>query len=185
MPLELLSEDTLLLIIDYQHRLAAAMPAEVLKIHAANVARLAKGAAVLDLPIIVTEQYPRGLGDTLDVVLEALPEGTVRHPKTQFSVWRDPNIRAAIEATGRRQVVMVGMETHVCVYQSARDLVAAGYEVCCPQDALVSRAKGNWRGGLRLLTEVGATVTVTEAVLFDLIKEGRGEAFKAISRLVR
>jgi nicotinamidase-related amidase len=185
MSLELFAEDSLLLIIDYQERLCAAMPAEVVEAHAANVARLAQAAAALSVPVIVTEQYPRGLGETIAAVRDALPPETPRYAKTQFSAWRDPAIHAAIEASKRRQVVVVGMESHICVYQTARDLVGSGHAVQVPQDAIVSRTRANWKAGQRLLRAVGATITVTEAVLFDWIKEGRGEAFKAISRLVK
>lgn len=185
MSLELFAEDTIVLIIDYQERLCAAMPPAVVEQNAANVARLSQGAAAVGAPVLVTEQYPRGLKHTIPAVADTLPEGTPVLAKTSFSAWRDPAVRAAIEASRRRQVVVVGMETHICVFQTARDLVAAGYTVHVPQDAVVSRTKANWKAGLRLLRGAGATITVTEAALFDWIKVGRGEAFKAISRLVK
>jgi nicotinamidase-related amidase len=102
-----------------------------------------------------------------------------------FSAWRAPEVRAALEAAGRTQIVLVGMETHICVYQTARDLVGAGYAVHVPIDAVASRTSANVGAGLDLLRSAGVQTTCTEAVLFDLLKEGRGEAFKEVSRRIR
>jgi len=185
MSFELNPPETVLLVIDFQERLCAAMPGKVGERHATNVTHLATLAARMDLPVVATEQYPRGLGPTIEVVRGALPEGAAPLPKTMFSALRDPAIAAALRATGRKSVVVVGMETHVCVYQSARDLVSAGYRVQVPTDAVVSRTKANWRTGLELLSGSGAVLTSTEAILFDLLKEGRGDVFKEVSRRIR
>ncbi len=185
MSFELNPAETAVLVIDFQERLCAAMPPKVVERHAKNVTHLTTIAARLDLPVIVTEQYPRGLGHTIDVVREALPEGVTPIEKTMFSALREPAASEALRATGRKSVVVVGMETHICVYQTVRDLVSAGYSVQVPLDAVVSRAEANWRTGLELARGCGAVVTNTEAVLFDLLKEGRGDVFKEVSRLIR
>jgi nicotinamidase-related amidase len=173
-----------LLLVDWQERLAAAMPA-VERDHRQNVGHLLHLAGALGLPVVVSEQYPKGLGATLAELAVALPEGTPVLAKTRFSAWGDAAVRAAMEATGRRTWLVVGMETHVCVFQTVRDLKAAGLAVQVPADAVVSRTEENWRAGLALCAAAGAVVTVTEAALFDLLGEAKGEAFKAISRRIK
>lgn len=185
MSFELNPAETAVLVIDFQERLCAAMPAEVVERHARNVTLLTTVAARLDLPVIVTEQYPRGLGHTIDVVRDALPDGVTPIAKTMFSAMRDPGASEALRATGRKTVVVAGMETHICVYQTVRDLLGAGYRVQVPLDTVVSRVEASWRTGLELARGCGAVVTNTEAVLFDLLKEGRGDLFKEVSRLIR
>lgn len=182
---ELLAADTGLLVVDFQARLCAAMPEAVVAKHAKNVTHLLALAEELGLPVVVTEQYPQGLGPTLDTIAEALPADTPRHAKTMFSAWRDPGAAAALKATGRRRWVVTGMEAHICVVQTVRDLCAQGFVVHVPADAVVSRTKANWRTGLQLAAGAGATVTCTETALFDLLQEARGAAFKRVSRLIR
>ena len=92
---------------------------------------------------------------------------------------------AAIEATGRRTFIVVGIEAHICVFQTVRDMVAAGYTVHVPGDAAISRSKANWRNGLELCARAGGIITNTETALFDLLEVGRGEVFKEVSRLIR
>lgn len=182
--LELLPEDTALLIIDFQERLCAAMPAERVAEGARNVARLLTLAGRLDLAVVATEQYPKGLGPTLTEV-KAASATLAPHAKTAFSALRDPAAAAALRATGRRTVVVTGMETHICVYQTVRDLLSAGYAVHVPVDAVVSRTAANWQVGLDLCRAAGAVLTSTETVLFDLVKVGQGDVFKEVSRLVK
>ncbi len=185
MSFELTPAETVVLVIDFQERLCGAMPSKVVDRHAKNITHLTTLAQRLDMPILVTEQYPRGLGHTIPAIAEGLPEGIAAHEKTMFSALRDPGVSEALRATGRKSVVVGGMETHICVYQTVRDLVSAGYRVQVPLDAVVSRAKANWKTGLELCRGAGAVVTNTEAVLFDLLKEGRGDAFKEVSRRIR
>lgn len=183
MKLTLLPEDTAIIVVDWQERLVAAMPSAVADRHAENVTHLLTLAARLGLPVVATEQYPRGLGATVPAIAALLPAAA--HAKTAFSGWSEPEIAAAIRATGRRRLVVVGMETHICVFQTVRDLVAAGYAVQVPVDGVVSRSKSNHRVGLELCRLAGAVVTSTEAALFDLLRVGQGEAFKEISRRIR
>lgn len=183
MTLELQAADTALLVVDYQERLCQAMPRKALDRHVANATHLLTLAARLEIPVLATEQYPQGLGPTIEPIRSLLPADP--HPKTMFSALRDPATAHALRETGRRTIVLTGMETHICVFQTARDLIASGWTVQVPADAVVSRAKQNWRLGLDLLRQAGAVITNTEAVLFDLLKEGRGEVFKEISRRIR
>lgn len=183
MNLDLKPEDSAILLIDWQVRLAGAMPPAVVERGQRNAGNLLTLAGRLGLPVVVTEQYPKGLGPTVEP-LAGLFDGPA-HAKTAFSALSDPAAAEAIKACGRRTWIVLGMEAHVCVFQSARDLVSAGFSVQVPEDAVVSRTKANWRSGLRLIGAAGALVTNTESVLFDLLGEGRGDDFKVVSRLIR
>lgn len=183
--LRLIVSDTALLVIDLQERLAAAMePAAMdrLRLHAAI---LLEGARALGLPVLLTEQYPRGLGPTLRDLLTLAGESTRPLEKTAFSCCQAEGVLPALEASGRRSVLITGMETHVCVFQTARDLVERGYRAFVPHDAVLARAPDDHRIGLDLIARAGGVVTTTEAALFDLLGVAGGEAFKIVSRLVR
>ncbi len=184
--LELTAGTTALLVVDIQERLCAAMPQAVVEAQTRNVGHLLTLAARLDVPVIVTEQYPQGLGPTV-APLRALFTGQpfAPFPKTSFSAMRDAPTAEAVRATGRTSIVVVGLETHVCVYQTVRDLCAAGFTVHVPADAVASRTKENFNVGLQLLSLAGGVPTSTEVVLFDWLKVGSGEIFKEVSRRLR
>ncbi|MEK6607350.1 MAG: isochorismatase family protein [Myxococcota bacterium] len=187
--LDLRPETSGLALIDIQERLAAAMPPDVLNVALKNVHTLLEIARRLGLPVAVTEQYPKGLGRTLPVVAEELlkfPKGHVElFEKVEFdSTAVDPWMKF-VEVTGRKQWIVVGMEAHVCVYQSVRGMVDRGLSVHVPRDAVTSRTKSNWKTGLLLCDRAGGLVTSTEIVLFDLLKQAGTDEFRALSKLVR
>ena len=170
-------------VVDVQERLAPAMEpgayAGVLKYGRA----LIEGAKVLGMPVLATEQYPKGLGPTVRELAEILPAPPLA--KMTFSCGADPDFRSELESTERRQIILCGMETHVCVFQTARDLAAAGYEVHVCADAVASRTAEHRRVGLDLAREAGAYVTTAETALFDLLHRAGTPEFKAISALVK
>lgn len=184
-PLCLTPQDSLLICVDIQERLCAAMPGESLSRLLANASRLLQGASRLGVPIVVSEQYRRGLGPTLPDLSRLLPDGTPNLEKLEFSAWAAPNLAQAIVASGRSKVVVMGMETHICVYQTVRDLLHVGYTVHVPHDAVCSREPENARTGLALMQRAGGVVTTTETVLFDWLHRAGSPEFKAISALVR
>jgi nicotinamidase-related amidase len=148
---------------------------------AANVATLVEGAKTLDIPIVVTEQYPRGLGSTVPEVAEHLPEGTQPIDKVCFS---------AVQADGfdlgvRDQVLICGIETHVCVSQTAHDLLDRGLQVHVARDAVSSRTKENRELGLRKMEDSGAILTSVEMALFELLGAAGSPEFKAVQALVK
>jgi nicotinamidase-related amidase len=177
--MELKRDDTTFLIIDIQERLARAMPEEELSRVVANARRLGAAAAELGIPVVATEQYPDGLGLTLDEVREAV-EDWAPLAKVCFDCCGADGFEIR---TG--DVVVAGMEAHVCVYQTARSLVARGHGVHVASDAVVSRHPGNREVGLELMRRAGAIITSTEAVLFDLLKGSDAPEFRAVSKLVR
>jgi len=176
------------LLIDIQERLCPAMPAEVLSRVVRNACTLVEMARRFSLPVVVSQQYPRGLGATIGEIETALGgmESVHRFDKTTFGCAAAADFAPIREAVGiRRQWIAAGMETHVCVYQSARQLVEAGDAVQVVSDAVISRHKSNWRLGLSLCERAGAIVTSTEIVVFDGLQQAGGDDFKALSRRIR
>ena len=174
-------DDTAILLIDLQERLAAAMDPEALAQVVRRCGALIEGAKALGIPLAVSEQYPRGLGPTLEVLRERL--GEVRPvEKLRFSAL-GPDVRSQLG--GRRDVVVAGMETHVCVFQTVRDLADAGLRPVLCTDAVLSRFPADREVGLQLARDAGATLSSVEAVLFDLLGEAGTPEFKRISAAVR
>jgi nicotinamidase-related amidase len=174
-------QNTLILIVDVQSRLGAAMPPERYAALVKNASHFLAVAEPLEMPVITTEQYPTGLGPTNPRL--ALPAPAFA--KRAFSAWWDEAVRAAIQATGRRSVILLGMETHICVYQTARDLAASGLDVHVMADGVASRTEANRQIGLDLMRAAGCTISSTETALFDLLGKAGGPVFKQVSRLIR
>lgn len=171
-------ERTALVVIDVQEAFRPAVGE--FETVAANTAALVQGARILGLPIVVTEQYPRGLGSTVPEVLDALG-GAPRLEKTVFSAARAEGFHLA----GRTQALVCGIETHVCVSQTVHDLLADGLEVHVVADAVSSRTALNRRIGLEKMAQRGAVVTSTETALFELVGAAGTDEFKAIQKLVK
>jgi isochorismate hydrolase len=187
-PMKLFVEQALFLCVDIQERLLTAMPAELVARLRKNAAILLRGAQALGVPVLVSEQYKKGLGALPEDLVAALPPGTPRFEKLAFSAYGDAAIaRALIDHAekGRNQIVLFGMETHICVYQTVRDLAHVGFRVHVPHDAVSSRDGENMRLGLVLCERSGATVTSTETVLFDLLGVAGSPEFKTVSTLVK
>jgi nicotinamidase-related amidase len=147
---------------------------------AAGTATLVQGARILGLPVVVTQQYPRGLGATVPEVAEHL-DGVEPLPKTCFSA---PDAEG-FDLDGRDQVVLCGIETHICVMQSALALLDRGAQVEVAADAVSSRTKLDREVGMERMREAGAGVTSVETVLFELLGAAGTDEFKEVQRLVR
>lgn len=175
-------EQTVLVLIDIQGKLAQLMHAREALF--ANLQRLVKGIQALGLPILWLEQYPQGLGPTIPEVAELLPD---LRPvaKTCFSACGSEAFLAQLTGTERKQILLAGIEAHVCVYQTAMDLLAAGYEVEIVTDAVSSRTAANRDLGLQRMRDAGARWTSVEMVLFELLRTAEAPAFKEIARLVK
>jgi isochorismate hydrolase len=148
-----------------------------------NAGILIKAARRLGLPVVASEQYVKGLGPTVPGIRELLPSPPIE--KIEFSCANSKSLAAEIEGTGRRQVIAVGMESHVCVFQTVRDLLRKDFQVFVPSDAIVSRTEENRQVGLNLCEKAGAVVTSTETVLFDLLGTAGTAEFKELSPLIR
>jgi nicotinamidase-related amidase len=183
--LRLRPEECVLVVVDVQERLMAAMPGEVRQQAIGRIQILIEAAKRLSFPVLITEQYPKGLGATVSEVTAALPPGTAPLAKMAFSCCGAEGFLERLRGLGRTKVLLTGAETHVCCFQTALDLLEHGFIVHAVADALCSRSKLNWRTGLAALERAGAVPTTTEQALFDLLRVAGTEDFKALSRLIR
>ena len=176
-----------LFVVDIQERLVPAMAPEAIARVVKETQILIQAARVLELPIVVSQQYPKGLGATIAPIEEALAGAANVHrfDKLEFSAAIAPGFLALAPKLGRDQWIVCGMETHVCVYQTVRDLVARGHATHVVSDAVCSRTDANWRIGLDLASRAGAIPTSTEVVVFDLLERAGSERFKTLSRAIK
>ncbi len=170
-----------LLVIDVQERLCAAMDEKSLARVVNRTCAAIAGAQAMGIPVVVTEQYPKGLGPTLKAVKDATA-GFAAIEKVEFSAWL-PQVREQL--TGRSQVLVVGMEAHVCVFQTTRDLLQAGLTAFVAEDAIISRTDTDRQAGVRLCERAGAVITTVEAALFDALGRAGSPEFKAVSNAVK
>lgn len=176
------TQNTILVIVDIQGKLAQLMHEKDLLF--TNVKKLIKGIQVLDIPILWLEQNPQGLGATVPEISELLSD---LQPicKMSFSGCGDDHFIQELEALNRKQVLVAGIEAHVCVYQTAADLVDLGYEVQIVTDAVSSRSKINKKIGIQRMAESGVSSTGVETALFELLRIAEGEQFKEILKIVK
>jgi nicotinamidase-related amidase len=177
--------NTVLVVIDVQEKLMPVI--DRAKDVVRNVDRLVRGCHVLRVPAILTEQYVRGLGGTVATVRKAFEETTGYRPieKTCFSAQGCEAFAAQLAALERKQVLVAGVEAHVCVYQTVRDLQAAGMQVTLVADAVSSRTPENKEIALRRLVSEGVKLSSTEMALFELAVVSGTDEFRAISKLVK
>jgi nicotinamidase-related amidase len=175
-----------LLIIDAQERLAAAMPEDVLERTVGNINRLITAAKILEVPIISTEQYPQGLGKTIAAVREHLPQDAAPTEKTCFSCCTASGFeRALTEQPKRKQVVLVGMEAHICILQTASGLQRWGYQVFVAADAICSRHAEKSQNALERMRFSGVQVCNTESIAFEWLSDSQHAQFREVSRLFK
>lgn len=173
-------KDSVLLIVDVQERLAVVM--EDREVVSKNINVLLEMARTFDMEVLVTEQYPKGLGKTVSEI--RLDSHDYLEEKVMFSAFTD-GVQSKLKDLRKKNVLVVGMETHICVFQTVRDLLEAGYFVTVPQDAVCSRTKENKQNGLELMNIAGALVSNTETVLYDMLKEAGSPQFKVLSKLIK
>lgn len=174
-------EDALLLIIDIQERLVPVMDYKDVVIN--NNKILIKAAKEMNFPVLATEQYPKGLGRTVQELLDLIDEENIL-AKNTFSAYND-DLKDTLGSLGKKKIIVTGMETHVCVFQTVRDLINAGYAVFLAKDAIASRTKSNYLNGLDVMKELGAVITNTESAVFDLLKISGTPEFKVMSKLIK
>lgn len=165
------------MVIDFQERLFAAMPEPVREDARRRVRDLLFVAGELGLPVVVTEQYPRGLGPTLEDL-----KAPTTFEKSAFSAFDEPGFRALLV---RRHLLVCGMEAHVCVALTTLDARAAGFDIAVVGDGCLSRREADHAAGLELCRQSGATIVPTETALFALVERAGTPLFKEVSRRVR
>ncbi len=176
-------ENCVLMVIDVQGKLA-----QIVHDHARLIRSLEmiiQGMNALDVPILWVEHTPAKLGPTTDRLARLLRQFTKPMEKEHFSVCRELELLAAFESLSRKQVVLTGIEAHICLHQTSCDLIHKGYEVQVAADCVSSRTRENYEIGLQRMVQTGAKITTVEMILFELLKEPNGDAFRSISRLVK
>ena len=173
-------ENSLFLMIDMQEKLVAATSANQ---EVQNAKKLLKTAEILEMPTLITEQYPKGLGTTVSELQEFCKDNV--YEKTAFSALADENIAQAIADKKRKQVVLFGIEAHICVYQTALALKDMGFDVYMVHDASASRDDVQHKCALHIMENAGVKVATTEIVIFELLKTSKHPNFKEIQGLIK
>jgi nicotinamidase-related amidase len=178
----LVRQDAALLVVDVQEKLLPSIFEE--ERVRRNTVTMVRAAQILGVPMLVTEQYPKGIGRTAPDVAEALGAAAAIE-KLTFSTFGELAFVEALGALERRTLIVVGIEAHVCVTQSVLDALSAGYEVHVLADAVSSRTESNWRSGLNRMQQAGAVVSSTEMALFELLHVAGTPEFKEVLRLIK
>lgn len=176
-------EHSALMVVDVQERLVDHVERRCDML--AAIKKMVKGAQILDLPIWVTEQYPEGLGVTEPRLRESLGTKQLYLHKTSFSALADDDIRQKIEASDRQQWILVGIEAHVCILQTARDFIIAGKQVTVLNDCISSRSLYDYSTAIAELRDLGVRISTAETVLFELLHDSKAPEFKQISQLIK
>ncbi|MEO7509195.1 MAG: isochorismatase family protein [Pyrinomonadaceae bacterium] len=174
---------TALVVIDVQEAFRQVIPDSAS--FAARISTLVRGMQTQGVPVLVTEQYPRGLGHTVREILDVLEPESPIIEKTAFSSCGAPEFVDRLNASGRDQVVVAGIEAHICVNQTVHDLLAMGKQVHLAIDCISARAELNRTAALTKMQASGALSTTTEMSLFELMRDARQEHFKAIQALIK
>lgn len=182
MPKLLDAKNSLLLIIDIQEKLVQALDKQVV---VSKAATLAKASKIMGIQTLLTEQYPQGLGCTAPAISQNLLPDTITIAKTSFSAYAHEDFRQAIEKTGKKQIIICGIETHICVHQTASDLLDAGYEVFVAKDACASRNKYEFKQGIDRMEANGAKISCVEIILFEWLKSAKNPYFKEVQSLIK
>lgn len=182
-PLVAESQSSQLVLIDVQARLVQAMSDRKSLLRHCEI--LIRAATLMAVPVLLTEQYPKGLGMTEPVLAEQLPDNVIPIAKTCFSCCGSDKFNTALSSGDRNQVILAGIEAHVCVLQTALELSQQGRQVFVVADATDSRARENKNLALERLRQAGVIITTTESVLFEWLKDAKHEQFKNVTALIR
>ncbi|MCS7203600.1 MAG: isochorismatase family protein [Thermodesulfovibrio sp.] len=172
-----------LVVVDVQEKLSLAMKKDVVEKLVKNILLLIQLSKLYKIPVIITEQYPKGLGRTLPEIKELVDEEAIE--KIHFSCIKEEEFFRRIIRAEKNQIILTGMEAHICIWQTALDLVLRGYSVFVPSDAVCSRRKEDWQTALQLMRDVGCIITCTEALVFQILEKAGTEEFKKILEFVK
>ncbi len=177
------TDESLLLIIDIQEKLvrACAHPEAIVK----KASIIGEAAKILSVPVVVTEQYPQGLGCTVQPLKEALGNGAHYIEKTSFSALKEEGFKEKLASFNKKQIILGGIETHICVYQTCAELLEEGYEVYVAKEVTSSRNEYEYNTGLELMKSDGAKLTCVETVLFEWLGSSRHPNFKEVQKLIK
>ena len=175
-------ENTGLLVIDVQENLLPVMGQKQRVI--GNIIKLLNLSTLFSLPVLLTEQYPKWLGPTMSEIIESLPD---YQPitKLHFNCCEVDAFEERLKSAGLNSIIVTGVESHICIFQTCVSLLERGYLVQVPQDAVDSRTEENWRVGLELMNKAGAIITSTEAVIYQILKKAGTKEFKKMLKIMR
>jgi len=175
-------ENTALLIIDVQEKLMEVMGNGQRIV--TNILNLLQLSELYDLPVILTEHFPKWLGSTLPEIVKSLPS-TYPIKKLNFNCCDVDAFNRKLDSTGRKNIIITGVESHICVFQTCASILERGFNAHVPQDAVDSRTEENWRVGLELMNKAGAYITSTETVIYQILKKAGTKEFKKMLKLIR
>ena len=178
------ADDSCLVIIDVQAKLSSAIPERVIRRLRKNTAIVMEAANQLNVPIITTAQYPKGLGPIEEFISSKLNESSVSYVKTSFSCLGAEGLLEQLEEQQKKQIILTGIEAHICVLQSALELTNKGYNVFVVTDAIASRSSANYEIALKRLEQTGVTLISTESVMFEWLRDAAHPDFKSLSKLI-
>ncbi len=181
--MRIIADDTLALIVDFQERLVPAINNQEMLLH--NTEILIKGLRALNIPMLVTQQYTKGIGMTVPVLADAAGEEFNYLDKITFSCAEDGAIYQKIVESGKHNIIICGIEAHICVLQTVVDLRAKGFNVILVEDCVGSRKESDRQVGIKRALQEGAVPTSYESILFELARVARTDVFKEISRLIK
>lgn len=181
--MRILAEDTMALVIDFQERLVPVMDNKEPLIH--NTEILLKGLQALNIPMVVTQQYTKGIGMTVPELAEVFGESFEYNDKVSFSCAEDEEIFAKVVDNGKKNIIVCGIEAHICVLQTVIDLIAKGYNVILVEDCVGSRKDSDRLVGIKRAIAEGAIPTTYESILFELTRVAKSDVFKQISKLIK
>jgi len=176
-------EDALVVIIDVQEKLVKVMEEKIFKKTLRNIVMLIELCKLCQIPVVFTEQYPKGLGQTLNEITSMVNGKAIE--KISFSSVGEEKFITKIKELDRKKIILTGMETHVCVWQTALDLLLRDYHIFVPDDAVCSRRKEEWKTGLELIKNAGGVITCTETLIFQILKKAGTDEFKKMLELVK
>lgn len=177
-------KNSLVLVIDIQEKLVKALEKDTIVSKASKIINAAK---ILDIPVLYTEQYPKGLGHTVEELChsERGEESNVIFEKTYFNALLEDGFWEKIKSYGKKQIVIMGIETHICVYQTASALVENGFEVYAIKDACASRNKYEFKQGIEAMKQNGVKISCVEIALFEWLKGAKHPKFKEVQALIK
>ena len=176
-------QNSLFLFIDIQEKLIGMLKEKISQSCEKKSTILAKTANLLSIKTIVTEQYPKGLGTTINSIKENLPKNTVFFEKTAFSALETENLKNELKE--KNNIFVLGIETHICVFQTVLDLLKDGYKVFVVKDACASREKEEYKTSINLMEKEGAKIITTEMVVFEMLKSSKHPKFKEVQSLIK
>lgn len=175
-------KDSLLLIVDEQEKLVKALDKDIA---VTRTSTLAKAARIIQIPTILTEQYPRGLGSTVEIIKQSIDTKSPIIEKSAFSAVKEKGFLEMLNSYGKKQIVICGIETHICVHQTTTDLIEAGFQVFVAKDACASRNKYEFKQGIERMQANGASISCVEIIIFEWLRSSKNPYFKEVQALIK